>query len=226
MARDVAMCERMMGVLADGFEPAAAVSLGELTIALAWTEHADPLVRERVEQAAAGFGRVRHVELPFPDGTYAVFTREAARVHHDLWRDHRDAYGANVATKVARAMEVEDVAVAAAERARALYRERMAELMAGVDLLVTPTLSVVAPAAGIGDLVLRDELLRFTYPFNAIGAPALALPCGPAEEGLPASVQLVGRPGEDANVLAAGRALELALAAPATPGTVPGVASR
>ncbi len=110
-------------------------------------------------------------------------------------------------------MEVEDAAVAAAERERALYRERMAELMVSVDLLVTPTLSVVAPAAGIGDLVLRDELLRFTYPFNAIGAPALALPCGPAEDGLPASVQLVGWPGEDAKVLAAGRALELALAA-------------
>jgi aspartyl-tRNA(Asn)/glutamyl-tRNA(Gln) amidotransferase subunit A len=83
----------------------------------------------------------------------------------------------------------------------------MAELMADVDLLVTPTLSVVAPPAGVGDLVLREQLLRFTYPFNAIVAPALALPCGPAEHGLPASVQLVGRPGEDALVLAAGRAL-------------------
>jgi aspartyl-tRNA(Asn)/glutamyl-tRNA(Gln) amidotransferase subunit A len=44
-----------------------------------------------------------------------------------------------------------------------------------------------------------------------VGAPALALPCGPAEDGLPASVQLVGRPGEDAAVLAVGRALERAL---------------
>jgi aspartyl-tRNA(Asn)/glutamyl-tRNA(Gln) amidotransferase subunit A len=104
-------------------------------------------------------------------------------------------------------MQVDDAAVHAAEQARVLYRERVAELMASVDLLVTPTLSVVAPPAGIGDLVLREQLLRFTYPFNAIGAPALALPCGQAEHGLPASVQLVGRPGEDAFVLAAGRAL-------------------
>jgi Asp-tRNA(Asn)/Glu-tRNA(Gln) amidotransferase A subunit family amidase len=84
----------------------------------------------------------------------------------------------------------------------------MAQLMAAVDLLVTPTLAVVAPPSGVGDLVLREQLLRFTYPFNAIGAPALALPCGPAEHGLPASVQLAGRPGEDALVLAAGRGLE------------------
>jgi aspartyl-tRNA(Asn)/glutamyl-tRNA(Gln) amidotransferase subunit A len=146
--------------------------------------------------------------VPFPDGPYAVFTREAAEVHADLWRDHRDAYGANVAAKVARALEISDASVAAAERARADYRARMAELMARIDLLVTPTLAVVAPPAGVGDLALRNQLLRFTYPFNAIGAPALALPCGAAEDGLPASVQLVGRPGDDAFVLAAGRALD------------------
>jgi Asp-tRNA(Asn)/Glu-tRNA(Gln) amidotransferase A subunit family amidase len=56
-------------------------------------------------------------------------------------------------------------------------------------------------------------MLQFTYPWNVIGAPALALPCGTAEDGLPASVQLVGRPGEDGTVLAAGRRLEHALQA-------------
>jgi aspartyl-tRNA(Asn)/glutamyl-tRNA(Gln) amidotransferase subunit A len=207
MARDVETCERMMSVLVDGFAPTAPVDLRDLTIGLGWTDDADPLIRDRVEEAATQFGTVRRLELPFQDGTYPVFTREAAEVHADLWRDHRDAYGANVAYKIERAMQVGDAAVQAADQARALYRERMAELMADVDLLVTPTLSVVAPPAGVGDLVLREQLLRFTYPFNAIGAPALALPCGPAEHGLPASVQLVGRPGEDALVLAAGRAL-------------------
>jgi aspartyl-tRNA(Asn)/glutamyl-tRNA(Gln) amidotransferase subunit A len=51
-------------------------------------------------------------------------------------------------------------------------------------------------------------VLRLTFPWNVIGAPALALPCGPAEHGLPASVQLIGRPGDDPLVLAAGRLLE------------------
>ena len=96
---------------------------------------------------------------------------------------------------------------------RELYRERVSASMEGLDLLLTPTLTMVAPPAGIGDLVLRDSVLRLTLPWNAVGAPALALPCGAAEEGLPASMQVIGRPGDDALVLGAGRALEERLAA-------------
>ena len=72
---------------------------------------------------------------------------------------------------------------------------------------MTPTVPMVAPPVGIGDLALRERMIELTFPWNVVGAPALALPCGPAEDGLSAPAQLVGRPGEDALVLAAGRAL-------------------
>ena len=87
------------------------------------------------------------------------------------------------------------------------------EAIEGVELLITPTLAFVAPPAIRDDLEIRDAMIRFTYPFNALGWPALALPCGPAEDQLPASVQLVAPSGEDARVLAAGSLLELGLAA-------------
>jgi aspartyl-tRNA(Asn)/glutamyl-tRNA(Gln) amidotransferase subunit A len=90
----------------------------------------------------------------------------------------------------------------------------MTGALEGFDLLLTPTLPCVAPRigeGGVGDLGVREALISRTYPFNALGWPALALACGAAEDGLPASVQLVGRPGQDATVLAAGRLLEAAL---------------
>jgi Asp-tRNA(Asn)/Glu-tRNA(Gln) amidotransferase A subunit family amidase len=59
--------------------------------------------------------------------------------------------------------------------------------------------------------VRRGELTRFTFPFNVLGWPALALPCGRTGSGLPVSVQLVSRAGADALVLAAGLALERVL---------------
>ena len=83
----------------------------------------------------------------------------------------------------------------------------------GLDLLITPTLGFVAPRLPVDDLEIRDATVRLTLPLNALGWPALALPCGPAEDGLPASVQLVGRPGDDALVLGAGAALESLLLA-------------
>jgi aspartyl-tRNA(Asn)/glutamyl-tRNA(Gln) amidotransferase subunit A len=210
MAADVAGCERMMEALVPGLEPAELAELGDVEVGVAWTADADPLVRARVEEAVALFPHSRPLALPLPD-IGPLFEREAAEVHAELWRDHRDLYGDNVAYKLERAMQVTDAQAAAAAEKRDLYRERIAELMDGVDLVVTPTLEMVAPPAGVGDLVLRPRVLRLTHPWNLIGAPALALPCGPAEFGLPASVQLVGRPGEDRLVLAAGRLLEQAL---------------
>jgi aspartyl-tRNA(Asn)/glutamyl-tRNA(Gln) amidotransferase subunit A len=213
MARDVAGCAAMMDALVPGFEEVELDSLADLRVGVAWTERAEPLVRERVEAAAALFPDRRPLELPWPDGVYPAFQREAADVHRELFREHRGQYGENVAHKLAWAMAVgeDEAAAAAAERER--YRERMAELMEELDLAVTPTLPMVAPRAGLGDLVLRERMIELTLPWNVIGVPALALPCGPAEDGLPASVQLAGRTGEDATVLAAGRLLEQGLSA-------------
>jgi aspartyl-tRNA(Asn)/glutamyl-tRNA(Gln) amidotransferase subunit A len=208
MARDVEGCERMMEAMAPGYTRADLDSLDSLRVGIAWTDLADPLVRARVEEAATRFPSCRPVELPLPDGVYTGFAREVVEVHADLFREHEDAYGPTVAFKMRNALKITDAEAAEGVRLRELYRERVAGLMEDLDLILTPTVPMVAPRAGIGDLELRGRMLSLTFPWNAVGAPALALPCGPAEDGLPASVQLMGKPGEDALVLAAGRLLE------------------
>jgi aspartyl-tRNA(Asn)/glutamyl-tRNA(Gln) amidotransferase subunit A len=207
MARSVADCEAMLAVLAPSFEPTTLESLEELRVGVAWIDQAEPLVAERVHEAAARFPDRRDVELRFPREVDDLFMREVADVHRELFAEHGDLYGEDVAGKIERCLEISDAEAEAAARAREAYREEADELLASLDLLVTPTLRFVAPPTGIGDLELRRDLIRFTYPFNALGRPALALPCGAAEESLPASVQLVGRAGEDARVLAAGKLL-------------------
>jgi aspartyl-tRNA(Asn)/glutamyl-tRNA(Gln) amidotransferase subunit A len=216
MARDVAACERMLEVLAPGFEHRRIESLEEVSIGVAWTELADPLVAERVNAAAAHFPRRRALDLALPQGIGAVFMREAADVHRELFREHADAYGDNVRTKIERCLAVTDGEYKQAERALAEYRERCSDAAAEVDLILTPTVPCVAPPANVVELEVRDRLILFTYPFNCLGWPALALPCGPAEGGLPASVQLAGPKGADAGVLAVGELLERLLAADST----------
>jgi aspartyl-tRNA(Asn)/glutamyl-tRNA(Gln) amidotransferase subunit A len=203
----------MMAPLVPGFAAGELAALDELRIGVAWTELADRLVRERVQRAAALFARSQPLELPLSDGTGPLFGREVAEVHAELWREHRHLYGQSVAHKIERALRVTDAEVVAALRTRKLYREQLAQLMATVDLVLTPTLAMVAPPAALGEPPVRERMLQFTYPCYAIGAPALALPCGPAEDGLPASAQLIARPGDDRTVLAAGKRLEQELRA-------------
>jgi Asp-tRNA(Asn)/Glu-tRNA(Gln) amidotransferase A subunit family amidase len=139
---------------------------------------------------------------------------EVAGVHAELFPENADLYGEDVRIKIERCLEVSDAEAERASRRRDEYRERVEEMLAGVDLVVTPTLPTVAPplgATGVADLELREALISRTFPFNALGWPALALPCAAAEAGLPASVQLAGRAGADALVLAAGALLESAL---------------
>jgi Asp-tRNA(Asn)/Glu-tRNA(Gln) amidotransferase A subunit family amidase len=79
--------------------------------------------------------------------------------------------------------------------------------------MLAPTLPFVAPPADVVEVEIRGEMTLLTFPFNVLGWPVLALPCGPAEDGIPASLQVIGRPGADGEVLAAGLALEAVLKA-------------
>ena len=216
MARDVATCEEAIQGLAPGFSPRTLASLEEVRVGTAWIDDADPLVGERVEDVARVFPRRGPVDAPRPEGISPLFMREVADVHRELFAENADLYGEDVRIKIERCLAVDEADAERASRRRAEYRAAMEDACVGLDLLVTPTLPCVSPrvgAGGIGDLEVRETLTSRTFPFNALGWPALALPCGPAEDGLPASVQLVGRPGTDALVLAAGRLLEAALQA-------------
>jgi aspartyl-tRNA(Asn)/glutamyl-tRNA(Gln) amidotransferase subunit A len=207
MASSVEGCEELMVALAPGFERHPLASLDELEVGIAWTGDADPLVGRAVEQAAARFPRRRPVDFPLGGGDYALFNREVADVHRGLFPEHADSYGDGVRTKIERCLRVTAAEAEAAGRARSEYRERCEEALDGLDLLLTPTIGFVPPRADVDELEIRGRAIRFTYPFDSLGWPALALPCGTADEGLPASIQLVGRPGDDARVLAAGRVL-------------------
>jgi aspartyl-tRNA(Asn)/glutamyl-tRNA(Gln) amidotransferase subunit A len=77
-------------------------------------------------------------------------------------------------------------------------RRRASDIFADVDLLVTPTMPIPAPA--IADLrkdpaALRPAelaLLRNTRPFNVWGLPAISVPCGFTKSGLPIGLQIAG----------------------------------
>jgi aspartyl-tRNA(Asn)/glutamyl-tRNA(Gln) amidotransferase subunit A len=208
MARSVGECVELMEVLADGLEVAELDSLEGLATGIAWLDRADPLVHARVREAAGLFPGAREVEFPLAEKIGPVFMREVADVHRDLFAEFADSYGDNVRTKIEICLELSEGEYESGLRARDELRERADAAMDGLDLLLTPTLESVAPKLPVDDLEIRADTIRFTYPFNALGWPALALPCGRAEDGVAASLQIVGRPGSDALVLAVGALVE------------------
>ena len=209
MANTVADCTAMMSHLADSFQPQSLYSLEELEVGFAWLDLTAPLVAARIADAASLFPRARALDFPLADGIGPAFMGEVADVHRELFAENADLYGDNVRTKVELCLAVTDAERQRGVQAREEYRERCEEAFQGLDLLLTPTIPFVPPPLPADDLDLREDMIRFTLPFNSLGWPVLALPCGPAEDGLSASIQLAGR--DDALVLAAGALLEASL---------------
>ena len=94
---------------------------------------------------------------------------------------------------------------------------------ADVDLILTPTSPTAAFAIGekVDDPLSMYLSDIFTAPINLAGLPALALPSG-NDQGLPLSLQLIGRPFAEADLLRVGRAFERATGAPAMPASLGG----
>lgn len=199
LASTVEGCEELMRALVPNFPSTTSLqALSELEVGIAWLAEAEPDVRAGVAAAAEHFPRRRVVELPLAPSNRADFMREAADVHRALFPGNEELYGENVRGKIERCLQVTDAEAARAAREREEYRDRVEEALAGVDLLITPTVPFVAPPADIDELEIRGPATSLTYPFSALGWPALALP---------PYVQLAAPPGSDGLVLAAGKLL-------------------
>ena len=109
--------------------------------------------------------------------------REVADVHRELFAENADLYGDDVRGKIERCLEVTDAEAERAATARSELLAQAERALADLDLLISPTLASVAPArqGEPGDLRYRRSMVRFTFPLT-LGWPALALPCGAAEE--------------------------------------------
>jgi aspartyl-tRNA(Asn)/glutamyl-tRNA(Gln) amidotransferase subunit A len=195
LAQDVATCVRLMRDLAPGFEIGP---VGRVRVATTWG-------REAVAVAAAALGGGPEVEFPTAEDVVPAFMREVADVHRELYDESAELYGENIRVKIERCLAVTDGEYAEAAAARERHRERAEAALSGFDLLLAPTLSIAPPPADVVELDVRAAMTRFTFPFNSLGWPSLALPVGDD------SVQIVGRAGDDALVLAAGLAIEDAL---------------
>ncbi|MGD9902561.1 MAG: amidase [Vicinamibacterales bacterium] len=97
--------------------------------------------------------------------------------------------------------------VARAREARAAFERRVQASFDDVDVLVTPTVPIVAPP--IAGPIDGARILRNTWPFNAARGPAITVPCGTdGASGLPVGLQLAAAPWQEARLLRVAAAVE------------------
>ena len=90
-----------------------------------------------------------------------------------------------------------------AQRVRTWARRDFAEVMKAVDFLVTPTMTQPAAAFEGFDPMTTTRGKSFTAPFNVTGLPAISVPCGFTESGLPIGMQIAGKPFDEPGVIQA-----------------------
>ena len=169
---------------------------------------------DRTLQAAESFAY--HTGLESPDGSVELqrsgqecplhTIKNAELYQAETLRRIRTGESVSAAEYIQRRWELEEA------------RRGIANVFAQVDVLVTPTTPIPAPA--IAELKANPEalrpaelkLLRNTRPFNVWGLPAISVPCGFTESGLPIGLQIAGPQWREDLVLRVGHAYEQATA--------------
>ena len=98
-----------------------------------------------------------------------------------------------------------------------VLKAQFADVFERYDLLLSPVMAVPAFPVGSPPSEIDGRSVDafagafpFTYPINMIGYTAASVPCGMSSDGLPIGLHVVGRPGDEATVLAASAAFERA----------------
>ncbi len=165
-------------------------------------------------------GKLEAVDLPFADRLTEIFERHwytgaAMRLTAvpEYLRGDVDPGFLEIAAAGSAFRAVELVA---AEVARAEFGAEMDRLLARYDFLVSPATAVLPFGAGLevpeaSGLARWIDWAGFSFPINLSQQPAAVVPVALSRAGLPIAIQIVGRRGDDAGVLAAGRDLQVSL---------------
>lgn len=144
-----------------------------------------------------------------------------AKESHDLLemyrRTRQEGFGPEVKRRImlgtyALSSGYYDAYYAKAQAVRTLIRRDFEQAFQDFDLLVTPVMPTTAFQLGEKIEAPLQMYLSDLYTISAslAGIPAISLPCGLSQKGLPIGMQILGRPFEEGVVLRAARAYELA----------------
>ena len=185
----------------------------------------DPQVRKAVMDAISlleSMGvEIKEVSYPMFNQSQAisstVLMAEATAYHRDLLEKDGHQLYEPVRQRLEAGLFISAAEYLRAQQARSIFDQQGRRLLDEVDLLAGPTEPVTAPEilaskvmAGEQEVGVVGALTQYTRPYNINGFPAISVPCGFSDEGMPIGLQLAGRPFDELTVLRAAHAYEQA----------------
>jgi aspartyl-tRNA(Asn)/glutamyl-tRNA(Gln) amidotransferase subunit A len=172
-------------------------------------------VREAAEVFASLGAQITPLEFP---GAYEaardnglLVTSDAAAFHKDRRTEQPEKFGEDIRQRLEMGAAFSSSEYSLARRNQAVLRRKFEQFFGEYDLLLTATTPITAPPLEGPDAVEQARTLtRFTAPFNMTGLPAISLPCGFTDQGLPVGLQIVTRPWGETALLRAAQAYESA----------------
>lgn len=136
---------------------------------------------------------------------------DGAAVHRDRLKEHPEMFGDDIRRRLEDGANTPLTDYILARRTQTEVRKKFEEFFESYDFLLTPTTPITAPTIEGHDAVEQaGRLTRFTAPFNLAGLPALSLPCGFTQDGLPIGLQIISRAWGEFKVLNIGHTFEQA----------------
>jgi aspartyl-tRNA(Asn)/glutamyl-tRNA(Gln) amidotransferase subunit A len=155
---------------------------------------------------------VREIALPHAEvaktANNLILAADGLAYHHNDLGARWQSYGRYTRTVIARGAMYTAADYVQAQRFRSYFKKVVADRMADLDVLVTPTMTTPAEKSADIDMSKRMLGVSFTGIWNLVGLPALAVPCGFSSSGLPLSMQIIGKPFDEATVLRVGDAYQ------------------
>jgi aspartyl-tRNA(Asn)/glutamyl-tRNA(Gln) amidotransferase subunit A len=139
----------------------------------------------------------------------AILLTDAAAVHREHLRERAADIGADVLTRLRTGQTFTGMDYAQARRDRDELRREWLAVLREHDVILSPTTPITAPPRDGEDAVAAAQRLTAnTSPFNLTGLPAVSVPCGFTQAGLPIGLQLAAGPWREALLLRVARAYE------------------
>ncbi|MEX0806246.1 MAG: amidase [Candidatus Binatia bacterium] len=139
-----------------------------------------------------------------------ILVAEAYAYHEKRFPEAPEKFGSSVRRRMLEGAVLSAADYITAQRARAVLNEQIIASFSHVDIFATP--SAARPPEAFAAMNPNEQTLRpsFTNPFNLTGLPAISVPCGFTPDGLPAGLQIVAQPFDEATALRAAYTYERA----------------